>query len=297
MAHFEEWMQDKQNCINKALDRTIQAVDFTLNPGLKEAMLYATTSGGKRIRPLLVFAASELGEADQGVLETAGVAVELVHIYSLIHDDLPCMDNDNLRHGKPTLHVKYDEAVAVLVGDGLQCLAFDILSNLKLNLPPANRLALLQCLSSGAGPNGMVGGQYLDLQSTGEKLKLEELEFMQKLKTGSLIKSAIEMGGICTGRLKEKERLALLGFANKIGRVFQVVDDLLDAEGSTLTLGKTSGKDIRDSKPNFVSFLGVDRARDYAATLQREAIEELAVFSGRGQRLADIAHFIIDRKF
>ncbi len=269
---------------------------------LHDAMRYAVLGGGKRIRPLLVFAAGEAaaGEsvrADPARLEVAGCAVECIHAYSLVHDDLPCMDNDVLRRGKPTCHVEFDEATALLVGDGLQSLAFQLLAEHRLADDPAVQVEMVKILAVAIGSRGMVGGQAIDLASVGQALTLPELEHMHIHKTGALIRASVALGARCANALA-LERLARLDhYANCVGLAFQVVDDVLDQESSTATLGKTAGKDAANNKPTYVSLLGLARAKALAEELRKEAQAALAEMGSGARRLAELADFIVLRKF
>ena len=264
---------------------------------LHEAMRYAALGGGKRVRPLLSFAAGEVSGAARERLEVAASAVELIHAYSLVHDDLPCMDDDVLRRGKPTVHVEYDEATALLVGDALQTLAFQLLAEHRLADEPNVQLEMVKLLAIAAGSRGMAGGQQIDLESTGKTLALPELEFMHIHKTGALIRAAVLIGAACGKPLDERERAGLDRYAKAVGLAFQVVDDLLDHEGSTATLGKTAGKDSRQGKPTYVSALGAPRARELAQELRGDAHAALATLGLRGARLASLADFVVLRKF
>jgi len=264
---------------------------------LHEAMRYATLEGGKRVRPLLVFAAGEVAGAAAERLEIAAAAVEMIHAYSLVHDDLPCMDNDVLRRGKPTVHVEYDEATALLVGDALQSLAFQIICENKIADQPGTQLEMLRTLAATAGSRGMAGGQQIDLESTGKALSLPELEFMHVHKTGALIRAAVLLGSSCGNDLNETEKEKLNRYAKAIGLAFQVVDDVLDTEASTATLGKTAGKDSKQGKPTYVSAIGLARARERAQELRAEAQAALESFGGRARRLGELADFIVLRKF
>jgi len=269
---------------------------------LHDAMRYAVLGGGKRIRPLLVFAAGEAaaGEsvrADPARLEVAGCAVECIHVYSLVHDDLPCMDNDVLRRGKPTCHVEFDEATALLVGDGLQALAFQLLAEHRLADDPAVQVEMLKILAVAVGSRGMAGGQAIDLASVGHALTLPELEHMHIHKTGALIRASVALGARCA-KAPAPEQLARLDhYANCVGLAFQVVDDMLDQESSTATLGKTAGKDAANNKPTYVSLLGLARAKALAEELRKEAQAALAEMGGGARRLAELADFIVLRKF
>jgi farnesyl diphosphate synthase len=264
---------------------------------LHEAMRYATLGGGKRVRPLLSFAAGEVTGAPSERLEIAAAAVELIHAYSLVHDDLPCMDDDVLRRGKPTVHVEYDEATALLVGDALQTLAFQLLAEHRLADEPRAQLEMLKLLAVAAGSRGMAGGQQIDLESTGKALALAELEFMHIHKTGALIRAAVLIGAACGKTLAEAERAGLDRYAKAVGLAFQVVDDLLDYEGNTATLGKTAGKDSRQGKPTYVSAIGVPRARELAEELRGDAHAALGSLRPRAARLEALADFVVLRKF
>jgi len=264
---------------------------------LHEAMRYAVLGGGKRVRPLLAFAAGEAARADVERVAIAAAAVELIHVYSLVHDDLPCMDNDVLRRGKPTCHVEYDEATALLVGDSLQSLAFQLLAEYRLSDDPARQLEMLKLLATASGSRGMSGGQAVDLESTGKALTLPELEFMHIHKTGALIRAAVLLGAHCGNSLDTKQMGRLDHFAKYIGLAFQVVDDVLDAEASTATLGKTAGKDADKNKPTYVSLLGVVAARELAKQLKSNALEALNGFDENSKRLRQLADFIILRQF
>jgi farnesyl diphosphate synthase len=264
---------------------------------LHEAMRYAALGGGKRVRPLLSFAAGEVTGAPRERLEVAGAAVELIHAYSLVHDDLPCMDNDTLRRGKPTVHVEYDEATALLVGDALQTLAFQLLAEHRLTDDPQAQLEMVKLLAVAAGSRGMAGGQQIDLESTGQPLALAELEFMHIHKTGALIRAAVLAGAACGKPLAAAERAGLDRYAKAVGLAFQVVDDLLDYEGNTATLGKTAGKDSKQGKPTYVSAIGAAPARELAQELRAEAHTALEALGSRGARLAALADFVVLRKF
>jgi len=267
---------------------------------LHAAMRYATLEGGKRVRPLLAFAAGEATQADPARLEIVAAAIEMIHAYSLVHDDLPCMDDDVLRRGKPTVHVEYDEATALLVGDALQALAFELLGAQRLADDPTAQLEMVQLLASAAGSRGMAGGQAIDLAATGKTLSPAELEFMHIHKTGALIRAAVRIGAACGAPLAAAARERLDHYAKCVGLAFQVVDDLLDADASTATLGKTAGKDARQGKATYVSVLGAARARAFAEELRREARTALDAqpdLAARSNRLAELADFIVLRKF
>jgi farnesyl diphosphate synthase len=289
-------MLERQNRVESALDAVLPASGHA--PGrLHSAMRYAALGGGKRIRPLLAYAAGELVDADVDRVDAVASAVEMIHAYSLVHDDMPCMDDDSLRRGKPTVHVEYDEATALLVGDSLQSLAFQVLSENKLCDDAALQLSIVKMLAVASGSCGMAGGQAIDLDSVGKSLSLPELEFMHIHKTGALIRASVQLGAMCGERLDEAGLDSLDRFAKLAGLGFQVIDDLLDAESSTVTLGKTVGKDASDNKPTYVSVLGAGRSRDLAQELCDNAMRTLDQLPAGGARLRDIAHFIFHRKF
>jgi farnesyl diphosphate synthase len=294
-SDFQAWMGDIQARMEAALARALPAAHIA-PARLHGAMRYAALEGGKRVRPLLVFAAGEVAAAPPERLELAACSVELIHAYSLVHDDLPCMDDDVLRRGKPTVHVEFDQATALLVGDALQALAFQILSDHRLADDARMQLDMVRTLAVAAGSRGMAGGQQIDLESTGSALSLPELEFMHIHKTGALIRAAVTLGAAC-GAVDGNQKASLDRYAKAIGLAFQVVDDLLDYEGSTSTLGKTAGKDSRQGKPTYVSTLGLARARELADELRAEALAALQGLGGHAARLAQLADFIVLRKF
>jgi farnesyl diphosphate synthase len=263
---------------------------------LHQAMRYAVLDGGKRVRPLLAFAAGELAGADPLRVNIAAAAVELIHAYSLVHDDMPCMDDDVLRRGKPTCHVQFDEATALLVGDSLQTLAFQLLAEHHLSVDAGRQLDMIKLLAQAAGSRGMAGGQAIDLESVGITLSLPELENMHIHKTGALIRAAILLGAHC-GTVTTEQMERLDHFGKCVGLAFQVVDDVLDSEADTVTLGKTAGKDADNDKPTYVSLLGVTAARDMAHQLYAEALSSLAPFGAPAQRLRELADFIVLRAF
>jgi farnesyl diphosphate synthase len=293
---FQSWMTAVQQHTERALESLLPSADIAPQR-LHRAMRYATLGGGKRVRPLLCHAAGELVGADHARLDIAGCAVEMIHAYSLVHDDLPCMDNDVLRRGKPTCHVEYDEATALLVGDALQSQAFLLLSDHVLADDPRRQIEMLRLLAQAAGSRGMAGGQMIDIEGTGQHLTRTELEFMHVHKTGALIRAAILLGAHCGPPLPSEERERLDHFAKRVGLLFQVIDDILDAEASTATLGKTAGKDAAQGKATYVSAMGLAEAREMADALRREAREAIEAFGERGRRLHELAHFIVTRKF
>ena len=293
---FAAWMRDIQERTEAALGQCLPAPDLAPQR-LHQAMRYAVLGGGKRVRPLLAHAAGALCAAVAERLDGAACAVELIHAYSLVHDDLPCMDDDVLRRGKPTCHVEYDEATALLVGDALQSQAFQLLAEKPLADTPATQLEMLHLLAQASGSRGMAGGQAIDLASVGQPLDLAELEFMHIHKTGALIRAAVLLGARCGSPLPAAELEALDHYAKRAGLLFQVVDDILDVEASTATLGKTAGKDAANNKPTYVSLLGLSEARQMAAELRAECLATLAAFGPRAERLCQLTEFIVSRQF
>ena len=261
---------------------------------LYEAMRHAAIGGGKRMRPLLVAAASDLFNVDRRAAIRVGTAVEAIHVYSLIHDDMPCMDDDDMRRGKPTVHRAYDEATAVLAGDSLHALAFELLADEGTHPDPFVRIELVAELAKSSGPAGMAGGQMMDLIAETQQFDLPTVTRLQQLKTGALIAFCLEAGAIM-GRVAPEGRLPLRGYARDIGLAFQIADDLLDVEGDAETAGKAVGKDAAAGKATFVSLLGVDRARQQAGMLVEQAISHLAGFGAEADLLRAIARFVVDR--
>jgi farnesyl diphosphate synthase len=300
-ADFQSWVAARQSGFEEILRELLPRAEISPQR-LHEAMRYAVLDGGKRVRPLLAFAAGELVGADVARVNVAAAAVELIHGYSLVHDDMPCMDDDVLRRGKPTCHVQYDEATALLVGDSLQTLAFQLLAEHRLSEDAQRQLEMIKLLAVASGSRGMAGGQAIDLASVGKSLTLPELEFMHIHKTGALIRAAILLGAYC-GSVSSAQPISAedLGkldrFGKLIGLAFQVVDDVLDCEADTATLGKTAGKDADNAKPTYVSLLGIHDARDMAHRLHGEALAALADFGDAAQRLRELADFIVLRKF
>ena len=293
---FQHWMLERQSRVEAALEALLPGVEHA-PAHLHSAMRYAVLGGGKRVRPLLAYAAGELVAADLQRVDVVACAVELIHAYSLVHDDMPCMDDDQLRRGQPTVHVEFDEATALLVGDSLQSLAFQGLSENVLAADPQRQLTMVAILARASGSRGMAGGQAIDLNSVGESLSVPELEFMHVHKTGALIRASVQLGAMCADLPGAVDQDALDRFAKVAGLGFQLVDDILDAESSTATLGKTAGKDANDNKPTYVSVLGVERARQLAAELYGEALGILDHLPQGGARLRDIARFIFHREF
>lgn len=295
-SDFQAWTASGQNRIEAFLQRVLPSAEIAPQR-LHAAMRYAVLGGGKRVRPLLAYAAGELSGADAERVTVAGAAVEIIHAYSLVHDDLPCMDDDVLRRGKPTCHVEFDEATALLVGDALQSLAFQLLGEYRLADEVARQLDMVKLLATAAGSRGMCGGQAIDLAAVGKTLTVPELEFMHIHKTGALIRAAAVLGARCGSGLDENEFARVDAYAKAIGLAFQVVDDVLDAEAPTATLGKTAGKDAEQGKPTYVSAMGITQAKALAADLREQALQAIAPFGERGARLAQLADFIVLRKF
>ncbi|MBZ0248765.1 MAG: polyprenyl synthetase family protein [Burkholderiales bacterium] len=262
---------------------------------LHDAMRYATLGGGKRVRPMLVFAAGEVAGAEAARLEVAAAAVELIHAYSLVHDDLPCMDDDVMRRGKPTCHVEFDEATALLAGDAMQSLAFQLLAEHRLADDPVVQLQMIQLFAVACGSRGMAGGQAIDLDAVGQAITLPELENMHIHKTGALIRASVLLGARCGRPLDTAELGGLDRYAKCVGLAFQVVDDILDEAADSATLGKTAGKDREAGKPTYTSLLGLPEARKFADRLLADAHEALAGFDARADRLRQLADFIVRR--
>ncbi|MDT6919399.1 MULTISPECIES: (2E,6E)-farnesyl diphosphate synthase [Pseudomonas] len=264
---------------------------------LYEAMRYSVMNGGKRVRPLLAYAACEAlgGQAEQA--SGAACAVELIHAYSLVHDDLPAMDDDDLRRGQPTTHKKFDEACAILAGDGLQSLAFSALLDPRLSDCSSEiRLQMVTALAHAAGPAGMVGGQAIDLGSVGLKLDQTALEQMHRHKTGALIEVSVRLGALASGRAQPDQLQALQTYAQAIGLAFQVQDDILDVESDTATLGKRQGADIARDKPTYPALLGLDAAKAYALELRDQALQALRPFDAAAEPLRELARYIVERR-
>ena len=291
---FDAWMHDVQAQSERALDALLPKAD-TVPAKLHEAMRYTVLGGGKRIRPLLAYASGALFTADPQTLARAAAAVEMIHAYSLVHDDMPCMDDDALRRGKPTVHIAYDEATALLVGDALQAQAFEVLAG-STTMPPDRLVPMLTLLAQAAGSAGMCGGQAIDLDSVGLSLTLAQLERMHQLKTGALLRAAVLLGAMCGKQLDAREQEALDTYANAIGLAFQVVDDVLDATADSATLGKTAGKDAAANKPTYVSILGLEPSRALAQQLRDTAHTALAPFGEQARRLRELADLIVQRK-
>tara|TARA_B110000977_G_C11077638_1_gene491799 strand:+ start:446 stop:1324 length:879 start_codon:yes stop_codon:yes gene_type:complete len=263
---------------------------------LLSAMRYSVFNGGKRIRPLLCFAAADaIGESNK-TTGLVAASIEMIHAYSLIHDDLPAMDNDDLRRGKATCHIQFDEATAILAGDALQALAFETLCKLD-DIPSETTIELVRLLSTHSGCSGMAAGQAIDLAATGQSLSLEQLKLMHAHKTGALIEASVLMGAVATGKATSQQRNALTEFARAIGLAFQIQDDIIDVESSTDQLGKQQGSDIANGKPTYTSLLGLDEARSQVTGLFDKSLNYLDIFGERADPLRFIARFIVNRAY
>lgn len=282
--------------VDAALETLFDAPSNELDR-LYQAMRYSVTNGGKRVRPLLVYAACEAlgGNLDQA--DGAACAVELIHAYSLVHDDLPAMDDDDLRRGKPTTHKAFDEACAILAGDGLQALAFEVLADRRRNPQDGDtRLTMITALARASGPAGMVGGQAIDLGSVGIRLDQAALETMHRHKTGALIEASVRLGALASSRADDTLLRALQVYARAVGLAFQVQDDILDVESDTATLGKTQGKDQAADKPTYPALLGLDAAKDYALELRDQALHALRPLGEAAEPLRALARYIVERR-
>lgn len=299
VVSFQDWLPACIEKIEGSLDKALPPAD-EIPAKLHQAMRYAALGAGKRLRAALVYAAgqasaqqSALPSALEHTLSRAAVAVELIHAYSLIHDDLPCMDDDVLRRGKPTVHVKFDEATAMLAGDALQPLAFAQLA--QMSVAPALVVQAVNVLAQAAGSQGMVGGQAIDLASVNTHLDPEQLQFMHRLKTGALIEASVQLGAIVTAANSDI-RMALENYGSAMGLAFQVVDDILDVTADQQALGKTPGKDAADNKPTYVSVMGLAQSRDFAQQLHEAALDAIKPLGEPACRLRELADLIIHRK-
>ena len=293
-------MTDLKAALSENADAVEKTIDDLLRTGdgperkLVDAMRYSSLGGGKRIRPFLVIESAKLFEVSPRSALRAAAAVEMVHCYSLVHDDLPAMDDDDLRRGRATCHIEYDEATAILAGDALLTKAFEVLADPATHQDAYVRSELVLALAKAAGDHGMVGGQMLDLVAEDHDLDMPEITRLQRMKTGELIAVSCESGGIL-GKAMPSARHALHAYAHDIGLAFQIADDLLDIEGSEEEVGKKTGKDEAAGKATFVSLLGVERARDQAELLSRQAMEHLEIFGKKSDLLKELADFIIRR--
>ncbi len=292
---LQAWMVEQLRRVEQALSTWVPA---DAPAGLGLAMRYGVLDGGKRLRPLLVLAAAQAVDGQAPVALRAACAVELIHAYSLVHDDMPCMDNDVLRRGKPTVHVQFGQAQAMLAGDAMQALAFELLTPLdETEIPPALQARLVALLARGAGHSGMAGGQAIDLASVGRALNEAELRRMHELKTGALLQASADMGAACGGATGAT-RDALSRYGHAIGLAFQVVDDILDVTQDTEVLGKTAGKDQEQSKPTYVSLMGLQGAQRHAHELHEQALQALSASAlPDTQRLRELADLVVRRQY
>lgn len=293
---LNERLQVYRSCVENALEHWLP--DNNVQPShLHEAMRYSVLSDGKRIRPVLVFATGEAFAVPLEQLESPACAVELIHAYSLIHDDLPAMDDDDLRRGRPTCHKAFDEATAILAGDALQALAFHILAHTTtIKVGAEQRLRMIDILARASGSRGMAGGQAIDLAAVGKKLNLAELENMHIHKTGALIRASVELGALCSADIQKPAFDNVSHYAKCIGLAFQIQDDILDVEGDTETLGKPQGSDIERNKPTYPELLGMEAAKKAAADLHTQALESLSDFDQSADPLRWIADYIVQRQ-
>lgn len=297
LTDFSSSLKHYQQRVNRALN-DILPDSPTLKHNLNQALRYSVIGGGgKRIRPAMVYAAGEATGADQDILDIPACAIEMIHAYSLIHDDLPAMDDDDLRRGQATCHVAFDEATAILAGDVLQTHAFEILAASNLLIDDKRRLEMIVLLTSATGSEGMAGGQAIDIAAVGHSLTLEELEAMHRMKTGALIKVSILLGAMCSPKVTEDELTQLGHYADCIGLSFQIQDDILDVVGDTETLGKPSGSDEKMQKPTYPSILGLDASRKLALEQHDKALAYLETLDGRANKLRQLSAYIIEREF
>jgi farnesyl diphosphate synthase len=292
---FQLFLTDCRERVASHLDKLLPS-DSIAPQRLHEAMRYAALGEGKRIRPILTYAAGEIVGAPKARLDVPAMAVELIHAYSLVHDDLPAMDDDDLRRGRPTCHKAFDEATAILVGDALQTLSFRALAHApELDIPAERRLQMIDELALASGCRGMAGGQALDIEAVGQDLTLAELENMHIHKTGALIRASVRLGALCADEPSDRTLRHLDHYAKCIGLAFQIRDDILDVEGETRALGKTRGKDAAANKPTYPSLLGLDGAREMATRLLEQALESIANLGEDASHLRQLALYVVGR--
>ena len=294
MRKFEAALAASAEVVEATLDRVLPK-NGAPETRLFDAMRYSSLGGGKRLRPFLVIEGAKLFGVALENAARAGAAVELVHCYSLVHDDLPAMDDDELRRGRPTCHIKFDEATAILAGDALLTLAFEVLADKATHEDSAVRVALVASLAKASGAEGMVGGQMFDLAAESRQLSLAEIKRLQRMKTGALFAFSCEAGAIL-GKAPNDARKSLLSYAQDLGLAFQIADDLLDAEGTEAEVGKKVGKDAALGKATFVSLLGIEKARNEAQTLAERAVSCLDIFGEKAEPLAELARFVVSRR-
>lgn len=291
---LQHFLQAGQKRIDRVLTKTLNELHGS-DPTLLQAMRYSLLSGGKRIRPVLAYASAKAIADLSDATDNVGCAVEAIHAYSLIHDDLPAMDDDDLRRGKATCHIAFNEATAILAGDALQAIAFETLSTAP-NIEDRTRIALIRELTRASGAQGMVGGQAIDLASVNQQPELAELQHMHNLKTGALIRASVRMGAIATDSVSHEQLSSLTTYADAIGLAFQVQDDILDVTADTETLGKQQGADIALNKPTYVSLLGLNGAREKAQQLHQNALDSLSDFDDRADILRQLSAYIVMRQ-
>ena len=298
MSHkFQSRLDAYQSRVNAALDKYLPREDPPEH-NLAEAIRYSVIGGGKRIRPAMVYAAGEAMGVSTDLLDIPACAVEMIHAYSLIHDDLPAMDDDDLRRGRPTCHKAFDEATAMLAGDALQALAYEILAkDDHEQLTPEHRIQMLSLLTEASGAHGMAGGQAVDLASVGKQLTLEQLEHMHQLKTGALIRASILLGGMCKQDISEQELKMLSDYAFCIGLSFQIQDDILDVVSDTETLGKPQGSDQAQAKPTFPAILGLEESRRRAIQQHELALKILEPLDEKADSLRQLSAYIVERQY
>ncbi|KID58061.1 geranyl transferase [Pseudoalteromonas luteoviolacea] len=291
-------LHQRLNIAKHDVEQTVSAYfeqDLDTDPTAKAAALYSISNGGKRLRPFLVYVTGEMLGADIEDLHIAAAAVECIHSYSLVHDDLPAMDDDDLRRGKPTCHIAFDEAQAILAGDSLQTLAFEFLASHQFKVPVAQQVAMIKSLAKASGLQGMVGGQALDIAATDKQTSIQALEHIHRLKTGALLNCAIELGALCAPNITDLTRSQLKDFGLAIGLAFQVQDDILDIEGDTNTLGKPQGSDLEHNKSTYPALLGMKGAKEKAQILIDQALTALESIDADTRLLAQLAKYIIAR--
>jgi len=293
LENLKTALGDNAKAVNGVLDDLLELSDGP-ESRVVEAMRYTALSGGKRIRPFLVAASAKLFNVDNASALRVAAAVEMIHCYSLIHDDLPAMDDDDLRRGKPTCHIKFDEATAILAGDALLTKAFEVVADEQTHDSATVRAELVLALAIASGDTGMVGGQMLDLVAEDHALNMPEITRLQRMKTGALIAVSCEAGAIL-GKASKNARHVLHAYAHDVGLAFQIADDLLDVEGDEKEVGKKTGKDAAAGKATFVSLLGVERAREQAQLLAEQAASHLDIFDEKGKLLKDLADFVVNR--
>lgn len=291
---LDEQIKVSRERVESFIARYFEQTHFT-DPTLQKAMRYSLTIGGKRLRPFLVYTTGQLFNAEMDDLDVVAAAIECIHTYSLIHDDLPAMDDDELRRGRPTCHIAFDEATAILAGDALQTLAFELISNHTFKVPANNVITMFRVLARATGFLGMAGGQAMDIAATGKSIDAKQLETIHRLKTGALLQAAIELGCLCSTNVEEKDLALLQVFGQKVGLAFQVQDDILDVIGDTTILGKPQGSDQELAKSTYPALLGLEGAKQFANQLVEDSITALHGLSQPSESLMLLAHFIIER--